>query len=113
MPMPALLTSVRVRPVAVVWDCCGARGWCDASAAGRAEDWRRRNEELLSALGGVLPAGLAGVGCCVAGCIFIYPGAAGASVTAGFAAVSEFGLVVWRVAGDWGTGYEQLSLDDG
>jgi hypothetical protein len=39
--------------------------------------------------------------------------AARASVAAGFAAVSQLRLVLWRIAGDGRAGYEQLSADDG
>ena len=39
--------------------------------------------------------------------------AARCSFATGFAAISKFRLVVRRLAGDWGTGHQQLSADDG
>lgn len=73
-------------------------------------------------MGRVLPTGLVGDGwffdCTFIHNVFLHgifinPGATRASVAAGFATVSKFGLVVRRLAGDRGAGYEQLSVDDG
>jgi len=51
--------------------------------------------------------------CVFANRVFAKSGTPRASVATGFAAVSELGLVVWRFAGDWRAGHEQLSADDG
>ena len=88
--------------------CWGQRvGETDAFASGRSETKRSQEEGLLCALGGVLPGGLGWDNSFLAG-----PGAAGASLATRLATIPERGLVVWRFAGDWRAGHEQLSVDD-
>ncbi len=59
-------------------------------------------------MGGVLSGGLEGDDAEWSACA-----AKGVGVAVTVTSVSECGLVVWRVAGDWGGGYEQLSANDG
>src|SRR5208282_5881929 len=69
-----------------------------------------RAQELLRALGGLLPPGL------VAAARFLgrvaYPSAPRLSIAARFAAISKFRLVLRRFARNRRAGYEQLSADD-
>ena len=65
------------------------------------------DKPLLRALGGFLPAGLVGNGSFVSSA-----GAARPSISARFAAISEFRLVVWWISHHWRARHEQLSADD-
>ena len=111
--MAMLLAAIGVRRLLVVWSVAGTTGEWGRSGARRAEAGHCRWEGVLRTLGGVLPAGLVGDGCFVAGCILVHTRAARASVATGFATVSKCGLVVWRIARYRRARYEQLSADDG
>jgi len=102
-----ILRFIRSRRVPVVQSVSGPTGERDLSAAGCSETEHPRDQGLPCPLGGVLPPGLVRDDCFLA-CL----GAEGASVAAGFAAVSKCRLVVWRFTGTWRARYEQLSADD-
>ena len=107
-----IFSSVRKRRVRILQSLSGAKVRSRDSSANRScAAEHSRAEGLLCPLGGVLPPGL-GAASHFNRCVRAHSSAARPSVTARFATISQFRLVLRRFARDWRARHEQLSADD-